>query len=282
MDACNTTLGVIVFAAASNMGYGYPVFIAQCATLCNFYLTTWEEYYTGTLYLSWFSGPVEGIILVCGLYGLTGYYGPGFWHAPILGLLSTETIAQLGQKLPSWAFNVNTQDIYLVGAGLGLFFNIYTSAANVIKSQRKAGEPILPVLTHTLPFVSFYSVLLLWVQSSPVLLNSNLILPFMLSVGFSVALSVGRIITAHVSSQKFPVRNVLMLYPVVAYATQWVGVTYWGWDPIKTTSGLVWLGFGSSLATYAMFVTELIVEITEYLDIYCLRIKYPLDSKKDK
>ena len=42
------------------------------AALTNFYLTTWEEFNTGTLYLSEFSGPVEGILLICGVYAITG------------------------------------------------------------------------------------------------------------------------------------------------------------------------------------------------------------------
>lgn len=71
---------------------------SQFFTLANFYLTTWEEYHTGvsgephghhihndamlililpaqTLYLSAFSGPVEGILMVCVIYFITGYYG---------------------------------------------------------------------------------------------------------------------------------------------------------------------------------------------------------------
>ena len=65
---------------------------SQIATLANFYLTTWEEYYTGMilhipqqnhhrlghlgqLYLGVFSGPVEGILMIVGIYMITGFYG---------------------------------------------------------------------------------------------------------------------------------------------------------------------------------------------------------------
>lgn len=65
-------------------------------TLANFYLSTWEEYHTGvclvslsvidaqgnlsrgspqTLYLSAFSGPIEGILLIVILYIITGFNG---------------------------------------------------------------------------------------------------------------------------------------------------------------------------------------------------------------
>jgi len=48
------------------------------ATLANFYLSTWEEYHTGTLFLSYFSGPVEGIIIIVMIYLVTGFKGAFF------------------------------------------------------------------------------------------------------------------------------------------------------------------------------------------------------------
>jgi hypothetical protein len=43
--------------------------------LGNFYLTTWEEYHTGVLYLGYFSGPVEGILAIVLLFMITGAAG---------------------------------------------------------------------------------------------------------------------------------------------------------------------------------------------------------------
>jgi hypothetical protein len=48
---------------------------SQLATLANFYLTTWEEYHTGVLFLGYFSGPVEGIIIIVVIYFISGFYG---------------------------------------------------------------------------------------------------------------------------------------------------------------------------------------------------------------
>lgn len=74
-DALNTTLEVILSAAALNIGTSWWFVISQIATIANFYLSTWEEYHTGTLYLSVFSGPVEGIIIIVILYIITGFFG---------------------------------------------------------------------------------------------------------------------------------------------------------------------------------------------------------------
>lgn len=241
------------------MGYGWPLFAAQFATLCNFYLSTWEEYHTGTLYLSAFSGPVEGIITVVALFFVTAYFGPGFWHAEIT------------QFLPG----VTATDVYLVVGCVGLGFNILSAAGNVFKSRRARKLQVRSAMTGVIPYVLFYFTLFVWVCFSPILIHTYLMLPFALTIGFSVALSVGRIITAHVTSQKFPITNVLMAYPTLAMLIQLVGTGLWGWDSTQTTTTLVWIGFGASFGVYGFFVAELITEITGYLDIYCLTIKHP-------
>lgn len=48
---------------------------ALVATNANFYLTTWEEFHTGNLFLSAFSGPVEGILLIIAVFSITSVYG---------------------------------------------------------------------------------------------------------------------------------------------------------------------------------------------------------------
>jgi ethanolaminephosphotransferase len=88
-------LEAILAAHALNLGRSWWTVASQIATLANFYLTTWEEYHTGLfdhslsvtglnigslistgqLYLGVFSGPVEGILMIVGIYTITGFYG---------------------------------------------------------------------------------------------------------------------------------------------------------------------------------------------------------------
>ena len=68
-------LEAILTCHALNLGRSWWTVSSQIATLANFYLTTWEEYHTGQLYLGVFSGPVEGILMIVGLYVVTGLYG---------------------------------------------------------------------------------------------------------------------------------------------------------------------------------------------------------------
>ena len=77
------------------LGCSWWTIASQIATLASFYLTSWEEYYTGMLpenprsfifltvrvivlgqlFLGYFSGPVEGIIMIVIIFTITGFYG---------------------------------------------------------------------------------------------------------------------------------------------------------------------------------------------------------------
>lgn len=56
----------------------------QACSLLSFFLTTWEEYHTKCLYLGVFSGPVEGILMICGVYIISGVYGTYSHTSPVL------------------------------------------------------------------------------------------------------------------------------------------------------------------------------------------------------
>jgi len=51
--------------------------IIPCPTM---FLSSWEQYHTGILYLGFINGPCEGIIIACTIMGLAAAYGPQFYH----------------------------------------------------------------------------------------------------------------------------------------------------------------------------------------------------------
>jgi hypothetical protein len=87
IDAMNVTLEVILAQAAFGYSRSWWTVASQAAAISNFYLSTWEEYHTGTLYLSAFSGPVEGILMICVMYAITALKGPAVWATPIIKLV---------------------------------------------------------------------------------------------------------------------------------------------------------------------------------------------------
>lgn len=78
-DALNTTLGCLTWASSTYLGQSWWTVASLVASLGNFYLSTWEEYHTGVLFLGHFSGPVEGVLMLCGVHLISGYFGPAIW-----------------------------------------------------------------------------------------------------------------------------------------------------------------------------------------------------------
>ena len=83
----NTALEVVILAGAMNLGHSWATVLTLFASLCALYLTTWEEYHTGTLYLGLVSGPVEGVLTLCAVYAITAFKGGSFWQKPMLDTL---------------------------------------------------------------------------------------------------------------------------------------------------------------------------------------------------
>jgi ethanolaminephosphotransferase len=64
-----------VQVAAMGLGHTwYGVFVPFMA-IVPFYLSTWEEYHTGILYLGYFNGPTEGLVMATACMILSGIYG---------------------------------------------------------------------------------------------------------------------------------------------------------------------------------------------------------------
>lgn len=121
VDAINTTLEVIIFAGAINLGQSWWTLLTLFASSCTFYLTTWEEYHTGTLYLGIVSGPVEGVLTLCALYALTAITGGSFWQKPMLETLGLPIPDFLPEVLGNMPFN----RWYLLYGSILLTFNIF-------------------------------------------------------------------------------------------------------------------------------------------------------------
>ncbi|CAH2350695.1 choline/ethanolaminephosphotransferase 1 [[Candida] railenensis] len=277
IDAVNTTLGVMVFASVFQMGHGIMLLIAQFATVCNFYTSTWEEYHTHTLFLSHFSGPVEGILIVIALYLITGIFGPGIWTYNLLNL----DLSSLGL---SSSFKIDASIVYVMIGVPSLYFNIATAVENVKKYYRNPSRSKLSTVAEQeaaiqesykglLPFAFYYASVVLYLNLYPGVLPTYGF-PLLISIGLTVAFSVGRMILAHLTLQDFPYIQAPMFLPVSQISICWLLTNVYGFDYDIVLGAVNWIGLGLTLGIHAMFVTEMIYEITTYLDIYTLSIKH--------
>ncbi|EGS22736.1 phosphotransferase-like protein [Thermochaetoides thermophila DSM 1495] len=286
VDALNTALEVIIFAAATNMGQSWKTVASLGASLFTFYIQTWEEYHTKTLTLGIINGPVEGILAVVGIYALTGYLGgASFWQRPMLPTLGIPQALPGSIIIPSRLYNLSFTDWYMVQGAVVLVFNTVQAAHNVIRARRARGDRSRHALLGLIPFWATWAFIVAYLALQPTILYNHLV-PFAVFAGLINAYSVGQMITAHLAKLPFPYWNV-MVVPLACAVIDSMGPVLQKHSPIP---GLGWpsaLGdgvyqvaamfcmLGIAIGVYGSFVVDVIVTICDYLDIWCLTIKHP-------
>lgn len=218
-----------------------------------------------------FSGPVEGILIIITFYIITTFTGPGFWHSSFFALLGLDL---KDTELPDIVKGMTLNDAYLVFATVALGFNVYQSSYNVYKTKKASNQSFKEALLGTIPFFTFYGSVFAWAYSFPSIVKYHL-LPLCFGIGICFAFTVGRMITAHVSKQSFPVWNPLIFLPLVGILITQLGL-HMGLTETLAGFGAVWLMVGISIGVYGSFIAEIIYQITTYLDIGCLYIKRPM------
>lgn len=120
VDALNTSLEVLLFAATMKFGQGWRTVLVLFASLLTFYVQTWDEYHTKTLTLGFVSGPVEGILTLAIVYGITAVKGGGwYWQQSMLQALG---VPHWGW-IPDIAWKADFGDFYMLYGGLVLVYN---------------------------------------------------------------------------------------------------------------------------------------------------------------
>ncbi|KAF2724740.1 Choline/ethanolaminephosphotransferase [Polychaeton citri CBS 116435] len=286
VDALNTCLEVLLFAAAMNLEQGWRTVMVLFASLLTFYVQTWDEYHTKTLTLGIVSGPVEGILTLAIVYAITAIKGGGsYWRQPMLPALGVPRI----NALPGVLYEVDFADFYMIYGSLVLVFNTIESARNVMSARRARGEHARHALVGLLPFAITWAFIVSYLSLQPVILNQHLV-PFVLFVGLINAYSVGQMITAHLTKAPFPYQNILALplvYGVVDSVGPYLQSRFgFGW-PSALGFGVYQVAFlfsclGLAVGIYGSFVVDVIVSICDYLDIWCLTIKHPWTEEDEK
>ncbi|KAF2792284.1 Choline/ethanolaminephosphotransferase [Melanomma pulvis-pyrius CBS 109.77] len=286
VDAINTTLEVLLFAATVNLGQGWKTIAVLFASSLTFYVQTWDEYHTHTLTLGIISGPVEGILTLCGIYGATAFLGGGsFWQQSLL-----ETIGVQNQSfIPDAIYNLAWNEWYLVYGTAVLAFNTVSSAQNVMEARRARGQKARNALVGLLTFAAPWTLIPVYLYLQPVILRHHLV-PFIFYAGLINAYSVGRIIISHLTKSRFPRGNVLiypLIYGVFDSLGPWLQQTVgFGWPSALGNDvyqvAFVFMCLGLAVGVHGSFIVDVIWTICDYLDIWCLTIKYPHQAEKDE
>ena len=281
VDACNTSLEVLLFAASMNLGQSWNTVLTLFGTILTFYIQTWEEYHTHTLTLGIISGPVEGILTLVVVYFITFLKGgASYWQQPMLPTLGLPKSHLIPHSLYQMAWN----EWYMVYGGLVLVFNTATSIKNVLDARRSRGEDPFKAILGLLPFVATWTAIPAYLALNPAILHHHLV-PFVVLAGIINAYSVGQMIVAHLVKDSFPYQNVLVV-PLLCAVIDSAGPKLGLWpsalgDDIYQVA-FVFLSLGLAVGVYGSFVHDVITTICDFLDIWCLTIKHPYVEGNEK
>lgn len=207
------TAGLIPAAMYSIFGRGakysivpFRMFFTMWNVLINFYLSHFEKYNTGVLFLPWgYDFSMWGTILTFLIAGIGGHE---IWQFVLPGGITTGMMFELLLYISSLISNVPV-----------VVFNIYNSYKNKTGHMRPFTEAIRPLM----PIATFFIITLVWVLKSP----SNIIetdpraLFFLMGTIFSNISC--RLIVAQMSHTRCDAFNSLLI-PTVAVVIVSIGI----------------------------------------------------------
>lgn len=226
------------------------------AAVAQFYVQTWDEYYTHVLTLGIVSGPVEGILTLCVVFLFTAYIGGGsFWQR---SMLETIGVPQF-DFLPDAVYEMPFSSWYMAYASIFLCLATGSSIINVMQARRARSENPFTPLCGLLPFIYMWVLTPAYLYLQPNILHNHIV-PFLSYVGIVNAYSVGQMITAHLLKTPFPQSNVL-IWPLAAAVVDSLGpyLSLWpsalGGDIYQVA--FVFTALGIAIGVYSSFVVSI-------------------------
>ncbi|KAL8679150.1 MAG: hypothetical protein Q9186_004541 [Xanthomendoza sp. 1 TL-2023] len=264
IDSLNCTLASLCETAAMGLGSSPKgVFTALIPCLPMFF-STWETYHTHTLYLGYFNGPTEGLIIACSMMIASGYYGPQIWTQPMTDLIDRPEIFGSASVVDVW--------IPVIFSTF-LFIHLPACILNVAKARRAKNLPLAPVFVEWLPILVFTASCTGWLYSPySTLMRDNRLVLFCLTMSFVFGRMTTKIILAHLTRQPFPLWTI-MLFPLIGGAI--LGNLPRFGLPAVTASVELWYlraYFVFALVVYFRWAFLVVNSICDYLGINCLTI----------
>ncbi|KAK5992495.1 putative CDP-alcohol phosphatidyltransferase class-I family protein C22A12.10 [Cladobotryum mycophilum] len=214
IDSLNCTLASLLEAAAMGLGTSHAGIITALIPCLPMFFSTWETYHTHTLYLGFFNGPTEGILIACGIMIVSGIYGPAVFTQPLVHIWGDHL-----EGVSHLIGDVSFRDIWIgVLVGLLMTAHVPFCVLNVVRARRKNGLPVLPVFLEWTPMAVFTICNMAWVFSPySTLMKDNHLTLFCFTMAFVFGRLTTKMILAHLTHQPFPYWTV-MLAPLVGGA----------------------------------------------------------------
>ncbi|KAJ1328550.1 hypothetical protein BSLG_010282 [Batrachochytrium salamandrivorans] len=308
VDALNSTFGTILQAASLGSGLtGYFSTLVFMITTA-FFFSTWETYYTGTLYLGYINGPTEGLLLAVFSLVVSGIYGPKVWWIKIEDILAVpffpKSIVQLrlidisiGSMLFLLAATQVPVRVYESWIGyLFIYFKTILSPS-CLNTFSKCFMPIIVgynlsimrvrdacrikkrsfmlAMLHVIPYCIINVSLYLWITAPGSIALSTHGILLACTWGISFGRIAAMIVLGHVTHTQYPTYTLIIIPYVVgailARAPQINGTTIFG--GITETRYIQTL-FSFVVIDYVLWILTVIRQFCSHLGIQCLRIPY--------
>ncbi|BGP34331.1 hypothetical protein JCM10296v2_006146 [Rhodotorula toruloides] len=286
LDTLNCPLGALIQASAMALGPSPLALLCILVPCWSMYVSTWEEYHTGTLYLGFVNGPVEGVLLAVLILVWTAVKGSSWWLLTVSEALSDVallpsswrmshlviaflTIAFLTTHLPLCLWNVHSQ--------------LTSPPRRPLTRPGRHSTTLNPsspaeAFQQLLPIVTFSILTVMWVLSpqSVMLEGGGKLVEFALVVCFLFGQLSSKIILAHLTKGFFPFSWPLLIplaIPAIAVNTPYLGLPSLLPPTLETL--YLHLLLALSLLSYTLSAHAVLSSFCGYLGISCLTIPFP-------
>ncbi|XP_026315588.1 ethanolaminephosphotransferase 1 isoform X1 [Hyposmocoma kahamanoa] len=217
----------------------------------NFYLTHWEKYNTGVMFLPW--GYDFTMIGSCILLLVTSIIGPRAWHIQLPGGIT-----------PGLFFELVLYFSAMLTSQTVIIWNIYKSYRDRTGKMRSFWEAVRPLV----PVLTFFTLSALWAIYSPTNIIERGPRLFYLLIGTIFSNINCRLIVAQMSDTRCEILNGLLL----PYALVMGVVFLFRVSPMAELMLLTLLTIGCSIA-HIYYGTKVVQEMCDHFKIQCFHIK---------
>lgn len=263
IDSINTIFGYYIFANVIKLNYSHLFLISFYGTITNFFLSTWEEYHTQKMFLSFFNGPVEGILIIIIIFLVSYYVENDFWN-------KNELKINLKFLLKTCKIVVSYRDLIVYFGIAFVLLNLFFSIKNVLnfylKKSNNASSLKKTSLLGINNFVLYLISVFVYITLFPIALK-KFGLTLFLSIGLTNSYTVGTIIVSHLTKLNYPKTNILMLCPIFQTILNYFLLHFLKLDVIKSTFIVNLLFFIISLGIYTLFILNTMSQMSKYLNI---------------
>ncbi|KAG8765098.1 hypothetical protein FRC12_007685, partial [Ceratobasidium sp. 428] len=217
IDTLNCPMGGLVQVASLGLGHSINGAFFVLVGCIPIWLSTWEEYYTGTLYLGYINGPTEGILIAIGVHLISAFFGPGIWHTSINLPYALPWVPESATIIQ--CFNVVVLLAVFVAHTPVCFMNVHAAC-------RKKGISFSSAVSTNISFVFYITMCWLWITSPySALLSPTKSVPshlglieFTLLVVCTFGKMLPRVIIAYLTRSAFPAPLPTVILPILGGA----------------------------------------------------------------